>query len=34
MDSCDRIINGKADNCIYFDIIDEKNICVKYNLNS
>jgi len=34
MDSCDEIIDGKNDHYIHFDIIDDKYICVKYNLDS
>lgn len=34
MDSYDDVINGEDDHYIYFDIIVDKYICVKYNLET
>jgi len=34
MGFCDRVINGEDDLYLHFDLIDDKYICVKYNLDS
>ena len=34
MDECDKVINGEDDHYIHFDVIDDKHICVKYNLDA